>query len=309
MTTKRGIGVFSDIHGNRRAFAAVIETVKRRQDLEWLCLGDVVGWFFRPVECVLMLKALVDEGLVRAVVPGNHDLMALDVFADKPQMIDRMLATAFSAGMLAQSPEARAFLSSWKQHVLEGDSWLAAHHSPFGLPHGAEPPSAEHYGVMEQDFPAQLPAWARCPKPVVLTGHGHVPYVYGMPRHPRHVILDAPIKEQRSGTHFQAMIGDPSPCLEDVTTWRPKPDDHRTIVPVQPGWRYWVRNGTVGGPYSDGRVTGHWTEYLPGEAIILHRVDYDTSELEADIRDHRHLMTYRDTWQKRVLQLLPAHVT
>jgi hypothetical protein len=229
-----------------------------------------------------MLKALVDDGLVRAVVPGNHDLMALDVFADKPQMLDRMLATAFSAGMLAQSPEARAFLSSWKQHVLEGDSWLAAHHSPFGLPHEAEPPSAEHYGVMDQDLPVQLPAWARCPKPVVLTGHGHVPYVYAMP----------------------ADLG--SPRLENVTTWRPKPDDDQTIVPVQPGWRYWVRNGTVGGPYSDGRVTSHWTEYLPGEAIILHRADYDTSELEADIRDHRHLMTHRDTWQKRFLQLLPV---
>jgi hypothetical protein len=81
----------------------------RSPRLTWLCLGDIVGWFFRPVECVLMLKQLVDEGLVAAVVPGNHDLMALDRFLDRPDMADRMLATAFSSGQLERCAEARDF--------------------------------------------------------------------------------------------------------------------------------------------------------------------------------------------------------
>ena len=54
----KGVGVFSDIHGNRQAFAALVRVIEERQDLEWICLGDIVGWFFRPVECVLMLKSL-----------------------------------------------------------------------------------------------------------------------------------------------------------------------------------------------------------------------------------------------------------
>src|SRR5712691_3307925 len=70
MAAAKGIGVFSDIHGNRRAFAAVIQIIKQRQDLAWLCLGDVVGWFFRPVQCVLMLKELVDNGFVAASSPA-----------------------------------------------------------------------------------------------------------------------------------------------------------------------------------------------------------------------------------------------
>jgi Calcineurin-like phosphoesterase superfamily domain len=276
----KGIGVFSDIHSNRQAFAAIIQVIKQRQELTWLCLGDIVGWFFRPVQCVLMLKELVDTGLVAGVIPGNHDLMALDSFADKPQMIDRMLATAFSAGMVAQCPEAEAFLRSLRDHTIEGETWIAAHHSPFGLPGRGEVLTAGNYGAIEQDLPEHLAQWSRCPKGVVLTGHGHVPCVYGMP----------PVTDSAS--------------LDDVTTSRPEPGEVHTTIPLRPGWRYWVRNGTVGGPYLDGIITSHWSEYRPGECIILHRESYDTRELETDIKSHQHLMTHRETWQKKVLQLL-----
>ena len=276
-----GIGIFSDIHGNRQAFAALVRVIESRQDLRWICLGDVVGWFFRPVECVLMLKSLVDRGLVKGVVAGNHDLMALGLFADKAAMVDRMLATSFSAGMLAQSPEAREFLRSMDRHTLEGDSWIAAHHSPFGLPHDDEPPSAEHYGHIDQDLPAQFAQWRACAKPVVLTGHGHVPRVYALP-------------------------ANASARLEDIVTTIPDPKDPHTTAPIRAGWRYWVRNGTVGGPYHEGHITCHWTEYRPGESVTLHRVAYDTGELEEDIRSREKLMTWRDTWQKKFIQLLPA---
>ena len=80
----KGIGLFSDIHGNRQALAAVTSVIRKRRDLRWICLGDIVGWFFRPVECVMAVKALVEEGLVSDVLAGNHDLMALNVFTDDP---------------------------------------------------------------------------------------------------------------------------------------------------------------------------------------------------------------------------------
>jgi len=278
----KGVGVFSDIHGNRRAFAAIVQAVRERRDLDWYCLGDVVGWFFRPVECVLMLKALVDEGLVKGVVAGNHDLMALGAFTDNAQRIDRMLATAFSAGMLEQCHEARDFLRSFESRTFSGSTWIAAHHSPFGLPAAGEHANESHYGHIDADLPAQLPAWASCPRSVVLTGHGHVACVYGLP-------IDAR-----------------TPRPEDVVTWRPGRDDERTTMELRPDRRYWVRNGTVGGPYYDGRVGAHWTEYRPGESITLHRLQYDTSELEADILAHHDLIAYRDTWQKKVLPALRA---
>ena len=118
MTTKlnprsrRGLGVFSDIHGNRRAFAAVIETVKRRQDLEWLCLGDVVGWFFRPIECVLMLKALVDEGLVRTTWRPDREIRHAGSDGRFARVTPGQIRPAFGQGPGASSaalfPRARA---------------------------------------------------------------------------------------------------------------------------------------------------------------------------------------------------------
>src|SRR5262245_5717815 len=275
MDAVQGIGIFSDIHGNKQAFATIIQILKRRQDLAWLCLGDIVGWFFRPVQCVLMLKELVDDGLVAGVVPGNHDLMALDLFPDEPDKVDRMLATAFSAGMLAQCPEAEAFLRALRAHTIEGDTWIAAHHAPFGLPAASQIPTAHNYGAFAQELPGYLAQWTHAPHEVLLTGHGHIPGVYEMP------------------------AGLEAPTLEDVTVWQPHQDDTHFTVPLQPGRRYWVRNGTVGGPYPDGVVAANWTEYHPGECVILHREPYNTMELEQDMQSRHHLMAHRLTWQKQ----------
>jgi hypothetical protein len=280
MAAAPGIGIFSDIHGNRQAFATIIQIIKQRQELDWLCLGDVVGWFFRPVQCVLMLKELVDDGLVAGVVPGNHDLMALDLFPDDPDQFDRMLATAFSAGMLAQCPEAEAFLRSLEAHTIEGETWVAAHHAPFGLPSDNHAPTAQNYGSLAQELPAYLAQWTDDPREALLTGHGHIPSVYEIPS------------------------GLKAPTSDDVTLWKPHAEDTHFTVPLKHERRYWVRNGTVGGPYPDGVVVVNWAEYHPGECVILHREPYDTMELEADIQSRHHIMTHRDTWQRqrRILQ-------
>jgi hypothetical protein len=227
-----------------------------------------------------MLKQLVDERLVAAVVPGNHDLMALDRFPDRPDMTDRMLATAFSAGQLEGCAEARAFLASLDRHVVEGETWIAAHHSPFNMPGLGEPLAASQYGSIEVDLAHQLSAWARCKKPVVLTGHGHTPCLYGLP-----LDLDAP-------------------TMQDVDVSRPPLDDPQLTVAILARRRYWVRNGTVGGPYRDTIAAALWTEYRPGERVIFHRETYDTAELRGDIRRHVGVMAHRETWQKRVMPLL-----
>ena len=276
----KAIGVFSDIHGNRQAFAAIERVIRARRDLTWLCLGDIVGWFFRPVECVLKLKQLLDEGLVDAIVPGNHDLMALGRFADRPDMTDRMLATAFSAGQLEGCPEARDFLASLERHTLQGETWIAAHHSPFNMPRAAEPLDASLYGGIEADLPDQLPAWAGCEKPVVLTGHGHAPRLYALP------------------------VGVSAPRMQDVETSQPPRDDPRLTVAISAQRRYWVRNGTVGGPHRETIAAALWTEYQPGERLTFHRELYDTAELREDIRLHAGIMANRETWQKRVMPLL-----
>lgn len=74
------IGIIGDIHGNLCALTAVLEALDSRKVDEIACVGDVVGYGARPVECI----ALVRER-VKVVVAGNHDWgavgkVALDYF-------------------------------------------------------------------------------------------------------------------------------------------------------------------------------------------------------------------------------------
>jgi hypothetical protein len=148
------------------------------------------------------------------------------------------------------------------------------------MPGAAEPLEAGLYGAIEADLPHQLSAWTRCEKEVVLTGHGHAPRLYSLP-------IDVAV-----------------PNMQDVETSQPSPSDPRLTVAIPARRRYWVRNGTVGGPYRDTIAAALWTEYRPRECVTFHREIYDTAELREDIRVHASIMAHRETWQKRVMPLL-----
>ena len=60
--------IISDIHGNLPALEAVIARIDVLGCDEILCLGDVVGYYAQPVECVEMLR---NRGIVNIL--GNHD--------------------------------------------------------------------------------------------------------------------------------------------------------------------------------------------------------------------------------------------
>ena len=64
------VAVVSDIHGNRQAFEAVLDTIADSECEELWCLGDLVGYGADPDACV---------GLARqhaaVCLAGNHDLV------------------------------------------------------------------------------------------------------------------------------------------------------------------------------------------------------------------------------------------
>lgn len=63
--------VFSDVHGNAEALAALIEEIERlRPDLV-VSLGDVVGYGASPAECVELVGRHAD-----ITICGNHDFVA-----------------------------------------------------------------------------------------------------------------------------------------------------------------------------------------------------------------------------------------
>jgi diadenosine tetraphosphatase ApaH/serine/threonine PP2A family protein phosphatase len=63
------VAIFSDIHGNRHAFEAVLADVGRSPAQRLWCLGDVVGYGADPNDCCRLVRRHADLCLA-----GNHDL-------------------------------------------------------------------------------------------------------------------------------------------------------------------------------------------------------------------------------------------
>ena len=61
--------LIADIHSNIEALRAVLDDVSGDSIIDFLCCGDVVGYYANPNECV---EALSDLNIV--AVAGNHDL-------------------------------------------------------------------------------------------------------------------------------------------------------------------------------------------------------------------------------------------
>ncbi len=64
------IGVISDIHGNSHALKVVLEKAKCLGISKLLFLGDIVGYYYEPGECLEMLSDWDVE-----YIRGNHEIM------------------------------------------------------------------------------------------------------------------------------------------------------------------------------------------------------------------------------------------
>ena len=63
------IALISDIHGNIEALNAVMEDIHEEKPIKHIvCLGDIVGYYPHPIECINVVKKKCD-----IVIKGNHD--------------------------------------------------------------------------------------------------------------------------------------------------------------------------------------------------------------------------------------------
>ena len=62
------VGVISDIHANLPALESVFEAGRVENIKHWLCLGDIVSYYYWPAECIELLR----EHSVECIA-GNHD--------------------------------------------------------------------------------------------------------------------------------------------------------------------------------------------------------------------------------------------
>jgi len=77
------IGVFSDIHGNIRAFDRVWKGLLKESCDLYCCLGDICGYYYSQNEVIDALRDI--DGLI--CVMGNHDKKFLDC-VDNDALLD-----------------------------------------------------------------------------------------------------------------------------------------------------------------------------------------------------------------------------
>jgi len=152
------IAVFSDIHANLEALAAVVADARREGAGRFACLGDVVGYNADPVACIDLVRELPCLPCIR----GNHDEMAAG---------DRALlginAQAFAAMTWTRrqlDPERRAWLGGLP--LLHEEPDAAYVHASL------DAPQDWHYVHDTQEAAANF---AHQSRRVCFIGHSHQP--------------------------------------------------------------------------------------------------------------------------------------
>ncbi|WP_028324646.1 metallophosphoesterase family protein [Desulfatirhabdium butyrativorans] len=259
---------FGDIHGNIWALEAVLRHAEARHADRLICLGDWVGW--------LPFGDRTYERMIRLAIPsvaGNHDLMVAGVFPDLAHQTDRMQASAYNAALLCCRYPSNEALTTLSQLPLTLDypGMSVVHHSPFSLPREGEPPAITHFPYLdEKTLGESLEAWSRYPVALIVSGHDHIPAVF----------------------ELRADAGEPSP-IQRLRIHKPENEPVFTLK-MEETSRYWVKAGSVGGPYRDGVFAAN--SFILDDAratLSLHRIPYDSTELKRSLSENRYFRNIR----------------
>ncbi|MBD3346198.1 MAG: metallophosphoesterase [Chitinivibrionales bacterium] len=114
--------IISDIHGNLEALEAVIRDIDERSVDKVICLGDIVGYYPDPNDCVDLVKKRSDLCLA-----GNHDYAAIG-------RVDTRTFTYYAYAAMEWtkrniSSESKKHLSSL-QLTAQVDNMFCTHSSP-----------------------------------------------------------------------------------------------------------------------------------------------------------------------------------
>ena len=247
-----------DIHGNAYALEASLQYLDKVKADAIFCLGDLVGWLPFGDRTLTRMRTLGFP-----TVAGNHDLLVSGLFSDHPEQVDRMQATAYNAGLLSSLPGAIEYLLSLPL-ILEKDDFAVVHHSPFHLPRQGEPPTIKCFDYLDEGaLSGCLKAWQNYPHRLIFSGHDHVPAIYELP------------------------LETESPELENVRIHRPGPDQPLSVK-LNPTARYWIKAGSIGGPYRDGAPVANAVLYdRNADTVTLFRISYPTDRLRNELASHQ----------------------
>ena len=162
--------VFSDVHGNLPALAAILADIERRGVARTFCLGDLVGYGPSPNEVALLVRDRAIPSLM-----GNYDQgIGFEtgecgcVYKTDEQRAEGAASLAWTQEVA--SDEVKAYLRTLEDHfVLQtpGGAILAVHGSPRRI---------NEYLFEDRPASAMERMAREYPYPAILFGHTHVPY-------------------------------------------------------------------------------------------------------------------------------------
>jgi len=145
------IAVISDIHGNLPALRAVMQQIDGLGCEEVLCLGDVVGYYAQPGECIDVLRQRNISNIL-----GNHDhYIVSGEGCPRSRLVSEI--TEYQRGII--SAEQVAWLSGSHSYIRQGRTCFI---------HGGwqDPVDQYLYEISEDIFPDETD--------VFFAGHTHV---------------------------------------------------------------------------------------------------------------------------------------
>ena len=152
--------IFSDIHGNRQAWEAVLADMERLQVQIMVCLGDVVGYGPCPQEVLNAVRAKTDN-----IVVGNHDAAAAGMM--DPSVVNPAAREAIEWTREQLDEESLSFLSEMPM-LIRNDDLLFVH---------AEIEDPGRFGYLETIEDAKRSFNARDHR-VAFVGHTHQPTLF-----------------------------------------------------------------------------------------------------------------------------------
>jgi predicted phosphodiesterase len=106
------VAIVSDIHGNRHAFEAVLDSIESSECQEMWCLGDLVGYGAEPDACVELARKHASLCLA-----GNHDLGVLGTLPLEDFSRGAALAARWTRETI--TPETRDYLAGLQPQLLD----------------------------------------------------------------------------------------------------------------------------------------------------------------------------------------------
>jgi putative phosphoesterase len=161
------LAVLSDIHGNDLALAAVLHEVRALGIERLFCLGDFVGYYYRPDAVLKML-----EGWDAVWVQGNHEglLKTARASPEAAAEIQARYGSGIAEALRRLNAEQQDRLVGLPESCrvsVEGMRFLLCHGAPWGR---------DAYVYPDADA-AVLQRCAQEDVDCVLMGHTHYPFV------------------------------------------------------------------------------------------------------------------------------------